>query len=191
MHKAFYIITFLMFLSCNKNNIIEQKIITNDSLTANKMDSIAMDSIKIPITVLEDVKPKIVWNTFVDIPQKYSNESEANAYFFTDSEEAKKNGNKFGFCDLINNVAIVKINNKYEKLINISEKNSYLENSIYENENYRLELNLNEKISKNLQNKVLGNIELEGAFVLKGKLKITDLKNNIELQKETFLLGFN
>ena len=45
-------------------------------------------------------------------------------------------------------------------------------------------------VSEKLKNKILRDIPLDGAYVLKGTLKLIDLKNNKSLSKNTYVLGF-
>lgn len=186
MKKILYPFACLFLVFCSKDK---------SQQNSNFQDSIInkIDSNKTITEIQENTEPKkqkIVINTFSKLPEKYSNDSDANAYFFTDSQQAEKNGIKYGVCDFINNVAILKINGNFEKLNDISGADSYLENKIFENANFRLELDLNEKISDKLTNKIISNIPLEGAYVLKGTLKLIDLKNNTDITKNTFVLGF-
>lgn len=191
MRKHLLFTVTLTLLCCNKKNYIENKQITDSVVQENKnidtLKSLSADSLTQKIV---EQKPNLIINKFSNLPTKYSNDSDANAYFYTDSNQAQKGGTMYGVCDFINNVFIIKLNNKFEKLNDISGTDSYLENKIFENANYRLELDLNEKISDKLSNKILKDIPLEGAYVLKGNIKVIDLSNNNEITKNTFVLGF-
>lgn len=191
MKKAITISFFLSFICCKKTEIKTFDDSKNDSVPS-AINTINRDSIIASTPITEaPIKGTTIINTFTYLPQRFSNESDAQALLYTDSDQIEKNGKKYVYCDFINNVAIVKINNKFEKLNDISGTDSYFENKVFENAYYRLELDLNEKISKSLSNKIINNIPLEGAFVLKGTITVIDLTNNNEIAKNTFVLGFN
>ena len=194
MKASLLIFCCLSLLYCKKKDTDENSLSLTNPLTTSKSDTITVDSAKIPSAIVEVEKQTIFWNTFSKLPTRFSNESDANAYLFTDQSEIESNGVKYGVCDFINNVVVLKVNGAFEKLNDISGKDSYFENKIYENANFRLELNLDEKVSEKLKNKILKDIPLEGAYVLKGTLKLIDLKNNELLtlvsDKNNFKVGF-
>ncbi|MCA4777430.1 hypothetical protein [Empedobacter stercoris] len=190
MKKSLPILLIFTMICCNKNNESEKIQAQTIDTKSVISDSIKTDTIKTAKEIKSEPENTLKINTFSELPQRYSNESDANAYFFTDSNQAEKNGIKYAVCDFINNVLVLKINNKFEKLNDISGKDSYLEDKNFENANYRVELDLNEKISDKLQNKIISNIPIEGAYTLKGKIKVIDLTNNNELTKDTFVIGF-
>lgn len=190
MKKTLLFLSCLSLVYCKKKDANENLLLVTDSVTTAKPEIISVDSAKIPSAIVEVEKQAIFWNTFSKLPTKFSNDSDANAYLFTNQSQIESNGLKYGVCDFINNVAVLKVNGTYEKLNDISGKDSYLENKIYENANFRLELNLDETVSEKLKNKILRDIPLDGGYVLKGTLKLIDLKNNESTTKNTFVLGF-
>lgn len=186
MKKYMYSFAIISLVFCSKKEITEQNStlpIVSDSLTE---DSTKLQKLE---TEIIESKPQVVLNTFSELPAKYSNESDAVAILYTNENQFDKDGQKYAVCDFINNVVIIKINDEFEKLKDISGSQSYLENKMYENANYRLEFNLNEPVPQKTQDKILNNIPIEGAYVLKGVIKLIDLKTKEEIEKNTFVFG--
>ena len=190
MKKILLFLTCLSLVYCKKKDANENLLSVADSVTTSKPEIISIDSAKIPPAIVEVETPPIVWNTFSELPARFSNDSDAVANLYTDEKQLQSGGKKYGACDFINNVVVLKLNGTYEKLNDISGNDTYLENKIYENANYRLELNLNKPVPKKLENEILRDIPLDGAYVLKGTLKLIDLKSDEHLTKNTIVLGF-
>lgn len=178
----------LFAVSCKKNAEPTQ---TQQDTVAVSADTLSAQMDSVAVVEQEEVLPELnlqVFNWNSKLPAKFNEnlDSWGRLFLYTNENQSNKtNGNYYAFIDFSeNDVAIIKVNGTYEKLKNTA-KGEYIENRIYENNNFRLELNLS---SKNVSQQAVAELP-EGSFVMKGTIRLLDLNTNQETTKQTFAVG--
>lgn len=188
MRKSVLLGLVLSLMVACKKETVENATIQQDSVAVN-VDSLSIQTDSITVVeppVVEELKIQ-TFNYQSQLPAKFNENLETwgRALLYTSKNQAKKGGDYYIFIDFSEkDVAIIKVNNVYEKLTNIT-KGKYLEERVYENSNYRLELNLS---SNNVSQDLVAKYP-EGSFVMKGSIRVIDLKTNQETIKETYVIG--
>lgn len=178
----------LFAVSCKKNAEPTQ---TQQDTVAVSADTLSAQMDSVAVVEQEEVLQELNLQTFnrdSQLPAKFNEnlDSWGRLFLYTNENQSNKtNGNYYAFIDFSeNDVAIIKVNGTYEKLKNTT-KGEYIENRIYENNNFRLELNLS---SKNVSQRAVAEFP-EGSFVMKGSFRLLDLNTNQETTKQTFAVG--
>lgn len=184
-------ILFIGLVSCKQETkeIKENEEKTQDTMTLSK------DSISIETKTEKEIEKPIeelniqTFNYESKLPAKFNKnlESWGRLFLYTDESQWEKGyGNHYVFIDFSeNDAAIIKVNGTYEKLKNISPKNTYIEDRVYENSIYRLELHLS---SDNVSQKAVERFP-DGSFVLKGTFKLINKNTQQDVTKSTYAIG--
>lgn len=178
-------IIFLFIIIAIASSPREEQVVSTYEETYPEVETLEEDSIR--TMEATQIVSALEMQTFTDIPQKYWNYSDGNFHLFVNKQEYDKGGKRYVYYDLVNDKALIKINGEFIQLPCIS--NGYIENAIFENNDYRLEFDLNENVPQYIVDEVTRDIPLDGAFVVAGNIKLIDLRSGQKVVKNGFGFG--
>lgn len=180
-------IIFLFVIIAIASSPREEQVVSTYEETYPEAETLEEDSIR--AMEATQIVSALEMQTFTDIPQQYWNYSDGNFHLFVNKQEYDKRGERYVYYDLVNNKALIKIDGEFIQLPCIS--NGYIENAIFENNDYRLEFDLNENVPQHIVDEVTRDIPLDGAFVVAGNIKLIDLQSGQEVTKNGFGFGIS